>query len=787
MSTQFFINSPELSPAEERAYRELDLLIDEVEADPDKNLAIVLKDKAFSELMAKYIGVEVASLYVAPPTIADLKPIDFLSVPGVEDLPMFMIAGYDNDTNSFAFTNVDSDEVSRRRQGQTQVLQTPQQRLSAELCARHLQNRIDSTPNYLLLPFGEILTYCFLYHILQKCSSVTSVENISWPDVARRSWEELCDAHKLRRHTNVAEVPVTLLNALKDWYSQSHTNRSFLGIDRINAVYALDPEMANAIGTLDVNAQTTNEDFPHFLEKWAKALYDSLLPVDSEDLMRSFWRRTLINPHIEELLCTRGLYVTIIRSPLTTKDQEPSIESQAYAICTLVDTSRLESCEPRRKHLDGILRRVAREGLGKYDYHRLQRTAQDLKSAADYHSRLLELLQAVSNPNIDSEQLMEQTATLFQYVGKAERILIAWSDVGVHMLSTGACVDDDTKETWFGYLTTAASDTSLLANNLPSDNGVALTLATNKSCANLLTRICNGLQIKDYSQHQIQAFSLGDRQGVVLLFSSSMAQLSRETTEQLTKIALTLGVGMELPFRNAIGRGFFSGILRGSCHPITSSRNLWSSFLGWKGNRRMNAHRILDWFVASIVEFNRIGFVAVGVLFSYLVFYILWRTAHNIGAGEAQEKDIAQTLGSVERTVMAFSICLAATGVIFLLRPGMSAGQPKWMKRFQELGTLEQTLVRLAAMVLTIHVLKVALEADVTFQITATTNVRELWMAMQPTLFHIVVYLMVLVGLVFLSKFLLHEDDGESEKRKNRSMFEAAREKKPTDVEVDRA
>jgi hypothetical protein len=109
------------------------------------------------------------------------------------------------------------------------------------------------------------------------------------------------------------------------------------------------------------------------------------------------------------------------------------------------------------------------------------------------------------------------------------------------------------------------------------------------------------------------------------------------------------------------------------------------------------------------------------------------------------------------------------------------------MKRFQELGTLEQTLVRLAAMVLTIHVLKVALEADVTFPITATTNVRELWMAMQPTLFHVVVYLLVLVGLVFLSKFLLHKDDGESEKRKNRSMLETASKKEPIDVEVDRA
>jgi uncharacterized membrane protein YqhA len=783
MSNELRNNPPEPSPDdEEDAYQKLDELIDTVESDPKKSLAKELKENKdsrniYSHLMAEWLGVEVASLYAAPPepgggTSPERKPIEFLyeAVPEAVDLPMFWVSENGNGKRLLS-NNIDDTEVEYRRKEQDKKRQSSQEQLTAELCARALREQ-----PYLLLPFGEILAYCFLYHVLEEIPPRASDEDIAWPKIGRQAWNKLCQAHVKRPHATPEKVEFLLRDTLREWYFSGAVkeDRSFLHTDKISGIYLLDADVSNLLSAANGQTPDANTDFAHFLMRWAQVLYSSLQSSGkSNTLMESFWRRTLINPDIEELLCTRGLYATIIRSPFTRESQASSNLSEAYAICTLFDADRLKSNDKWRKRLDDVLHRVGHEDLATYDFLRLQRTD-------DYQRQILNLLQAVSNPNIDSEQLMEKTAILFQYISKAERVFIAWSDVGLYMLSEGRGVNDSTREAWFGYLTAVVSDASSLASNLPSDNSVILDRATNKSCDDLLTQICDGLQIKDYKQNRILMFPLGDRQGVVVLFSSSKDRPSAESHEQLKKIALTLEVGMELPFRNAIGRGFFSGMLRVSCHPITSIRNVRSSFLGWKENRTTNTHRMLNWFVASIVEFNRIGLVAVGVLFSYLVFSILWHTAH----GEAQEQDIAKTLGQVERTVMAFSICLAATGVIFLLKPGMSAGQPKWMRRFAELGTLEQTLVRLAAMVLTIHVLKVALEANIALT-KATTNVSELWMAMQPTLFHVVVYLMVLVGLVFLSKFLLGEDSGESEKQKNRSTIETARRKKQKDAEVE--
>ena len=127
---------------------------------------------------------------------------------------------------------------------------------------------------------------------------------------------------------------------------------------------------------------------------------------------------------------------------------------------------------------------------------------------------------------------------------------------------------------------------------------------------------------------------------------------------------------------------------------------------------------------------------------------------------EPNVKDTIHILNNIEHTVMAFSIFLATIGIIFLLSPGMAVGQPEWMRRFAKLDTLEQTIVRLVAMVLTIDVFSAVLVAR--GEMLNQASPLEFF---QPTLIYIGVYICVLVGLAFLSKYLLGEELGKEHEK----------------------
>jgi len=787
----------ELSPTPESvAYDKLIALIDDIEADPDLNLAKVLENECYPELIAKLLSVEVVSLYVASPDAAEGGRIEFLneSMPSPLNLPMFVVNSDEKGNRPFTITKVDLKEVIRRRNEQTRILRSSQERLSAELCARYLQKDGNSLPENLLLPFGEILTYCFLFHIIEGVPPDVPADELLWQELGQMAWNKLCQAYGKPGIVNQSDVERLLLDAIKNWYFRSDVDRAFLGPDKVQAVYCLNAEMSSRLSTLEIQSATTNTDFPNFLESWSRVLYDSLRASSSENNLKDlFWHRTLVNPYIEEMLRSRGLYVTIIRSPLSTKEFASSHLSHAYAICTIYDTDGLNKND-RRVYLDKVLRRLAHEDLAKYDFLRLKRTD-------DHQDRILDLLNAVSESDYNCQELMQEAAKVSLHVSNADGVLIGWSDIGTTALIRNG--EETYKMRWFSYLSALHTKLRRLSDSLPQDHAQKDKMSDHNY--KRLIPILRNLAVKSSEIKHVCAFSFGarfgKRPGTFILFSNRENLLSSDTRKQLEKIMLSLAVGMVMPFRSA-GKGLLSWMLGVVCHPLENillriarrPQKVWF----WLRNRntmyprrllmenpKVSTHRLLNWAIASIVEITQVGFVAVALLFLGSVFSIIFYTLRHlppfdyINAHLSQvacqflhlpqhlpEEDITlhivQTVRNIEHTVMAFSICLATNGVIFLLKPDLAANLPLWMRGFAKLGTLEKTLVRLAAMVLTIDVLAVVLEAS-----PIKGNNALSFAQLQPILIHVSIYLVVLVGLAFLSKLLLNEDSDNHPPKEN--------------------
>ena len=52
----------------------------------------------------------------------------------------------------------------------------------------------------------------------------------------------------------------------------------------------------------------------------------------------------------------------------------------------------------------------------------------------DYQDSILNLIKAVSDPDYDWKQLVEEAGRVSQHVSKADAVLLAWSDIGVYTL-----------------------------------------------------------------------------------------------------------------------------------------------------------------------------------------------------------------------------------------------------------------------------------------------------------------------------------------------------------------
>jgi len=750
---------------QEEAYNKFTGKIEDLEADPGREMKSVLISKEYQNLFAGWFGCEVISLYVTPELAHNRedtarKQIEFLeSTPGALNFPMYTIN--DSKSTGIPFSDikrVNKKTIDNRREAQKKLLKTPDERTSAELCAKYLQ--IEGAPSFLLLPFGEILTYCYIYHILEKVAKKQNKTDLNWDSIGTDAWKKIVEKYQERPNVTKKDVESDLLNALKNWYfhpnKKDNYDREYMASNRIQAVYNLPMDVNLLLKNLD-HTNIVNENLNEFLKEWARNLYETFLSeTEGEDLRQIFRNKSLINPTIEELLCTRGLYITIIRSPLNRSNLPPSPLSQAYAICTIFDTSFLEDFN-RRKSLDHLLCRLAYTDLAQYDYQKLERIRNN-------QNQIQELFSTVSNSNYDWQMLMNAAGETSLQISKAEHVLVSYREIGTLFLSKDSKSKkdnpigiDDMKATylfrWFNDISgiTSHCNNKVLWKSLEEGILSIQLIDVNPSPAiKLLKRISQKLGISARANLEVRCFPVGDensdkRAGIIILFIQSMATITPEMDESLNKIALALSIGMKMPFRSMINKGLISWLIRNVIHFWYNVKTFKFSLPIRQPSPRISIQQLIDRALATMLEFTQIGFMLIGVTFLYFVFNLLYHShTGNI---------ITETLKNVEKTVMAFSICLAATGIMFLMKPEIAYGQPKWMKKFAKPGTLEQTLIKLAALVLTIDVLSVILQLQESLKSSDTY----LWILVKPAMFHLLAYLVVLLGLAFLFETLFKE------------------------------
>jgi hypothetical protein len=486
----------------------------------------------------------------------------------------------------------------------------------------------------------------------------------------------------------------------------------------------------------------------------------------------------LINPTIEEQLWTRGLYVTIIRSPLNRGKVGSSPLSQAYAICTIFDAASLED-KNRRDNLDRTLCRLAHNDLVQYDYNK---QVQNVKN----HDKIRQLFNTVSSSNDSWEELLQAAGRISLQVSKADHVLVSMRDIGTFLLFKDSNIEKDTHEmyqpAWFGHLSyiTSHCNNKDLLKSIKEDGSLVQTDDNQpEHLIKLKEHILKKLKVDLNDNLDVLLLPVGnigkdsdeignkdnnEREGIIILFFKSTESVSLETKNSINQIATALSIGMKMPFRSMIGKGWIS-LLFGSL-----SRFRFSIPSPPKVPK-LSIQRIIDSAIATMLEITQIGFIAIGLMFLWsvgMVFISIFSTSDTSNI-------ITETLKNVEKMVMAFSICLAATGIMFLIKPEIAFGQPKWMRKFAKPGTLEQTLIKLAALVMTIDVLSVILQ----LQDSLKNQTPYIWILVKPAMFYLIAYLVVLIGLAFMFEFLFNEKDAKMKRQSFESENEDNELRKP--------
>jgi len=806
------------------AYHELINKIDNLNADKTKNIGDVFVLDEYKDLIGKYYGIEAISLYEVSGTenTDNRRQINFLYERKDDqgDLPMYWANSKDNSKSMDVDTyKVGIADINSRRELQKEALQNPEKRTSAELCAQYISANRDI--DYILVHFGEILAYSFLYHLIvlfesEKNTKITKEKAIN-------AWKELRNAHQKRKPSSDEK---TLIKGILDWYKRDLTeqayNRDFLKENKIDAIYEYNSDLVNYFEEflnstrIDVDKKR-NYAINFFAEKLYTSFERSLKKSNEQEPRKLFWKCSLVNPLIEQGFCSHGLYVTVIRSPLNPipsgrreTDSSDSNLSSAYAICTLTDIKRFENIECRN-NLNIVLRRLANEELARSDYTKTKKTQSNLEEQINIQVALMKFYTAVANRDIDYKSLIEQTAQLVFELelnkpsgnGVLEGVLVSWKSVGVYKLFKG---ENGNIAHWVSPISFRASCISDIVGNIP-ENGWEFSSECYKDKPSLFSKLERNIGQGIVSE----AIPIGIRDGSIILFrcSGNSTEQSNNVLTTLKSVGEALQNGLETPFRSAVPAGLVKYLLIifvdlfffifyffwiDLCLRIVHKIRRLFTKCGRKDcplliksvtparSNSISLFPIKDFIIATLMEFVQIGFILVGVAFlvsalslSYETFMTYFphqnelnvkHTNHiltNIEHNEPNVKDTINILNNIEHTVMAFSIFLATIGIIFLLSPSMAVGQPEWMRRFAKLDTLEQTIVRLVAMVLTIDVFSAVLVAR--GEMLKGGNPLDFF---QPTLIYIGVYICVLVGLAFLSKYLLGEELGkEHEKETN--------------------
>ena len=818
---------------EETAYNNLREKIEEIEVNPSLEMQSVLESNDYETLFISGFGCEVISLYVTSQQENinenfEREQIEFLydSKPGSGALnfPMFTVSEPRSDQGLLSHTLVQEETIKKRRVAQKEILDSQYERTSAELCARYLHKKDnDSLPSFLLLPFGEILAYCYLNHILDEISNEQNTSERNWTSIGLNSWDMLIRKFQETPNIDKNNVMSDLLKALKEWYLSLNNEEIYdrsMVLNRILAVYVLPDETKLLLQGLNPQ-EIENEGLNAFLNVWAKNLYESLISdANDEDIKRTFRNKTLINPIIEEILCTRGLYVMIIRSPLNGDNLPSPPLSQAYAICTIYDTRSLEN-KKRRTNLNKILLRLSHNDLARYDYQKLEMSKNNISEKQKTleqnifnHDQIKKFLSTVSSSSDSWEDLLQAACRTSLHVSKAYHVIVSMREIGTFILYNDSSNKGETHEVyqpaWFGHLSDVTNHcNNRVLRNYIDDIHLSETPVDKQhdSIVKLKKLISRKLEIILDDKLNIELISVGDKgsyEGIIILFIESSKIVSNETMNSMNQIAIALSIGIKMPFRSMIGKGLISKTLGlASCiwYGIINfivriprlfsfqERQISPAMLREQQVKRkvkttnkfgpaspkQSVQVGIDGSLATMLEFTQIGFVSIGITFLISVFMILYSVimsfysvimnlfnhpiSNNTVIETFKKTIIIETLGNVEKIVMAFSICLAATGIMFLIKPQLAFGQPKWMKKFAKPGTLEQTLIKLAALVLTIDLLSVILQLQDSLKSSNTY----LWVLVKPAMFHLIAYIIVLIGLAFLFEFLFKEKDSNEE------------------------
>ena len=808
--------NPSSGHTEESAYVELINKIDQYDPHPETVLRSVINSSQYEELMADWLGVEITSLFLADSSAKDtnLHVLKFLheavrNKDNVPDFPMYKVdavAAHSPETKPYKHDLVnDPNTIADRRTLQSRILESENFRLTAELCAKRLSSSKETSNYYLIISFGEIIAHCFLFRLLSIDQKLVQNNPELWNDCGLTAWTAISKARSKSRDTDATLESAAMLEAVSRWYAESEkiaadprTSRTQI----IRCIYSVN----DVVNTALQRAKSNPDEIGMFLKEWAKYLYESFASTESNaNLEAKFWQYTLINPIVEEKLCSRGLYFTVVRSRVQ-KESKHSPSHEVYAICTLYDTTQLG--REARLHLDVILRKLSHYVLAQFDFEQIERDYKRLEDTVNF-------VGFVGNQLHSWRVLMEKAARLCYRMSDAQCALLCWSDVGACKLHNSF---DENKRAhvyitdWYSYLGAPNMLTRELARKilvtydprLRSLNSPTLESAIRTD----IDRIADVFSISGSKNADVLAQPFGDKnQGVLILWLTKESRFDSRLTPQMEGLLQALTVGMRMTFRNAIGRGLLSSIIKCAmrcylpcyilylfldrqCRRVHLRRKQGAKIFlvipqKSDSNREITTYEsqtILDWSVASIAEIAHLGYLLVATLFLASVFTIIYYTFRDFAPIEAFFKlmgddknapldkitpldkmtPIIDALSTVEHTLMAFSICLAATGVSLLLKPGMETNLPSWMRRFAELGTLEKTLVRLVAMVLTIDVLTVVLQTGAKLRDRALGATGDTFQALfelfKPSIFHLVVYIIVLAGLALLSKFLLGEE-----------------------------
>ncbi len=689
-------------------------------------------------------------------------------------MPMFYVHETSdlNEARYEAQRITDQAVIDERRLKQRSFLPIGEKPLTAELCARRLQKAIRhaDSPHYILIPFGEIISYCFLHQVIYNIACSGEDQNPDWDSIGVTAWNTICAEYSKSQRRSVAETNDDILNNVKAWYelsAKTFDERKKLNGTIHSEIYILSAEISALLKAANYEPLSKSSTLSCFLARWAAFICGNIDTNErNEELMDEFWNCTFINPKIEQFLGSRGLYVTVVHSQVSKEPSGiPALYREVYAICTLFNASRLEQGN-NQSYLDNILRRLAQTQLAQFEYEELERHYEKL-------SGTLNLLNSIANPGHDWQRLTEEAVTLCGYLSSAKVVLLAWPDFGVC-----AKVFDEKHNgfQWYRYLSRANQTAKNIARLIRRSQNEQLTLEqhteTTKERDQHRHTIVSEVVMPLCANCDTLEFTFGgaDRGLLIVWFEKSLAKAS--VSEELQRALLALSIGLEMPYRSAIGRGALSWLLSFFFDPRTTIKELVSRFRGCPQrcteDHRSPIHNMLTGLLATIAEISQLGYVSIAFIFLASVYRVLFKTIVEAysGTGEEGKSSIVSTLNTVEHTVMAFSICLASTGVIFLLKPDMAANLPSWMRSFGKLGTLEKTLVRLAAMVLTIDVLAATLSLRIKLEASKGLN---FWGIAGPVLFYVMIYLVVLTGLAFLSRYLLKEEpDSDSDAGDNK-------------------